>query len=81
MYVQYRYLVLIQTAPSPQPWRSKIVAGNKDNEQTDRAGGLGCLDQDQISILFVNKVQILFCIYENIFARRLLCSRWTTSTC
>ena len=56
--IQYRYLVLNQTEPQPQPWQSKIVAGNKDDElysqqlfYSARAGGLSCLVKDQISIL------------------------------
>ena len=46
-------------SPQPQPWQSKIVTGNKDNElysqqlfYSARAGGLSCLVKDQISILY-----------------------------
>ena len=53
---------LDQDSPQPQPWKSKIVAGNKVNRlysqqlfRSARAGaGAGsCLDQDQISILYI----------------------------
>ena len=47
-------------SPQPQPWQSKIVAGNKDDElysqqlfYSARAGAGGCLDQDQILILYI----------------------------
>ena len=52
---------LDQDSPQPQPWKSKIVAGNKVkrlySQQLFRsaragAGAGGCLDQDQISILY-----------------------------
>ena len=56
-------------SPHPQPWQSKIVTRNKVHRlysqqlfYSARAGGLGCLDQDQISILYV-----LFFIYVDIF--------------
>ena len=46
--------------PQPQPWQSKIVAGNKVHRlysqrlfYSARAGAGGCLDQDQISILYI----------------------------
>ena len=47
-------------SPQAQPWQSKIVAENKVHclysQQlfySGRAGGLGCLDQYQISILYI----------------------------
>ena len=46
-------------SPHPQPWQSKIVTRNKVHRlysqqlfYSARAGGLGCLVQDQISILY-----------------------------
>ena len=46
-------------SPQPQPWQSKIVAGNKVHclysqwlFYSARAGAGGCLVQDQISILY-----------------------------
>ena len=55
-------------SPGPRPWQSKIVAGNKDDElyslrlfYSARAGGLGCLDQDQISILYVLYLHVPLC--------------------
>ena len=48
-------------SPQPQPWQSKIVTGNKDNElysqrlfYSTRAEAGGCLVQDQISILYLH---------------------------
>ena len=58
---------LDQDSPQPQPWKSKIVAGNKVNrlysQQLFRfaragAGAGGCLDQDHISINTVFNIEI-----------------------
>ena len=62
MYLQYTVSIsgLDPDSPQPQPWQSKIVAGNKDDElysqqlfYSARAGAGGCLDQDQILILYI----------------------------